>query len=168
MTPFRLDGLASGALLALIVRDAKLKMRLRTALPVIIGLSAAALSVVIAVAGTSYLNPVMATVGFSALVLASFALVAYAIVREPAFLRAGFLRGFGKYSYGIYIWHMPLAEVAVTWFHGVAIVAIVGGAAASYGVALISWRLIEKPFFDMKDRFRSNPSPSPHARLTSL
>jgi peptidoglycan/LPS O-acetylase OafA/YrhL len=79
-------------------------------------------------------------------------------------LRTPWLRSFGKYSYGIYVFHVPiyrLAEhVAVDFFklamplHGInafGYLAAVFG--ASYGVAWVSFHCFEQYFLNLKRYF---------------
>jgi len=75
-----------------------------------------------------------------------------------------FFTFFGKYSYGIYVVHMPI-KVAVMTLLGEAlrqqiartplavdVVFVAAGGAASVAVALATWRFIERPFLALKDR----------------
>ena len=77
----------------------------------------------------------------------------------------GILTFFGKYSYGIYVVHMPIKIAAMALLGAalrrqsalhplpVDVLFVVAGTAASVALALVSWRLIERPFLSLKDRF---------------
>jgi peptidoglycan/LPS O-acetylase OafA/YrhL len=118
------------------------------------------------------------TVGFTVVAIASGYLVFYAATNSGSseivcrMLRSRLLRRLGKYSYGIYVLHLPIvrllarskdsilsrlhwlpgsaAHEAVTWF------TILLGCLLSYATALLSWHLIEKRFLRLKDRFGYN------------
>jgi peptidoglycan/LPS O-acetylase OafA/YrhL len=118
----------------------------------------------------SSLTP-MAVLGYSALaaIYGCFVLVAYAstgsATRIAAALRNPVLKAFGKYSYGIYVIHNPIAYYmnsvvarlgapftptgkALVWLCSVPL-----GISASFLLALMSWSLLEKRFLRMKHRF---------------
>lgn len=80
-------------------------------------------------------------------------------------LSAPWLRFLGKYSYAIYVFHVPIHQIASVYI-GDAVngadtpwrllrwalyVAGIGG--VSILAAMASWRLLERPFLDLKDRF---------------
>jgi len=72
---------------------------------------------------------------------------------------------FGKYSYAIYVLHLPI----YTYYSGPVsrisaglreplrslfwLVALAGGVGLSYAGALVSWHLVEKHFWNLKRRF---------------
>jgi len=96
---------------------------------------------------------------------ASVVMLAVGNARAARALSAPWLRFFGKYSYGMYIFHYPIL------FFGPGVVPIqmlplVGGSqilrqiafttcamAATTVLALVSWHLLEKRFLELKDRF---------------
>jgi peptidoglycan/LPS O-acetylase OafA/YrhL len=83
------------------------------------------------------------------------------------------LRSLGKYSYGMYVIHLPLELILKRdpWYaHGNSGILAYGGAilGASYLAAVLSYHLIEKHFLKLKDRFvpqtlERAPKGVPHA-----
>ena len=73
------------------------------------------------------------------------------------------LRFFGKYSYGLYVFHYPLIPVLILFFPMERITACFGSVflgkiayiaaaiAASLVLAMLSWHLYEKHFLKLKD-----------------
>ncbi|WGL53063.1 acyltransferase [Nocardioides sp. BP30] len=55
---------------------------------------------------------------------------------------------FGRRSYGLYLWSVPIALSAPYFFPGIGLTGKVALAVASLGVAELSWRLVEKPILD--------------------
>jgi peptidoglycan/LPS O-acetylase OafA/YrhL len=166
----RADGLASGALVALATRAtidrAKfVEWRQR------IGVGAAlVLFVVLAKAhGLSRYNPIVVTLGYTALALL-FAVVIATVV-DPAppkitrVLDNPLLRTIGRYSYAMYVLHLPLRwtvehyakdllasalarhpiPTAVAWFGLITVL--------SFAVAAVSFAVLESPFLKLKDRW---------------
>jgi peptidoglycan/LPS O-acetylase OafA/YrhL len=77
--------------------------------------------------------------------VASAVLVWWAAGAASTFLSWGPLRGLGRISYGLYLWHMPVAGLVLTanrgpTFSGAALIY-----AASISLALASWFLVEQP-----------------------
>lgn len=77
------------------------------------------------------------------------------------------LRSFGRYSYAIYIFHFPLNRILLRCFRPPPPEAItttyaagwaMGLLAASYCLARISWRLLERPFLEGKAGFVLMPT----------
>jgi peptidoglycan/LPS O-acetylase OafA/YrhL len=167
-TPFRLEGLALGALLALAERDEMLQKRLTKLIRWAWRVAAAALAVVLMRYGTHDRNLPMAMYGYLTIALLCWALVSCSISQTAPTswtvrcLRNSWLVRLGKYSYGLYVWHLPIAAVV----HGSAVAlrahfgmswslvptALILGIAASYAVALVSWKLIEEPCARLKER----------------
>jgi peptidoglycan/LPS O-acetylase OafA/YrhL len=76
----------------------------------------------------------------------------------------GWLRGLGRISYGLYLWHLPI-YFAVGWKIGLPLAVL---------VALVSYRFVEQPFLRMRHRrgrgrasrvvsAGERPGPAPHA-----
>ena len=88
------------------------------------------------------------------------------------FLRSKPLRAFGKYSYAMYLFHLPLRAVVRDKVYTPSDFLVIGGSSLPgqvifFGLALgltfacawLSWHLFESRFLRMKDRFRSEPLP---------
>ena len=173
LTPFRLDGLAGGAMVACIVRSA---FRDRWVMPriggalIVIGLSLFIGSIVIAGDPESE-GYLMSITGYSGSVIASLGLLIAALSlpgrsRLIGFLSSSAMRMLGKYSYALYLVHLPLRalirdrfikpEQFGEWpggaFVGQIVFDIVSIALALV-VAIASWYLIESPAQSLKRFF---------------
>jgi peptidoglycan/LPS O-acetylase OafA/YrhL len=169
LTPFRIDGLAMGTLLALLARgDTGLRPLVPTA-AVVGGIAAIGVLIIAVSAGQyDYENPFVYTAGFTLTSIACAAILVSGVVdnskgRLKHLLAHRSLRFFGKYSYGLYVLHPPifmalfhtddgrtLLKVAGLWSPiGAAFVAMILIVTA----ALISWHCWEKPFLRLKRHF---------------
>jgi peptidoglycan/LPS O-acetylase OafA/YrhL len=169
LTPFRLDPLAFGAILALLVRRSAFPSWARRWLPVSTALGIGVLaSILIALRSGLYRHPPMSRFGFTAVSLICFSAVAYGFVHAGGdtflarSLRFRPLVSIGTYSYGMYVLHMPVAffwPSVLTRVHvaghriPIAIASAIAGAVIAYGMALVSWHLVEHRFLALKDRF---------------
>jgi peptidoglycan/LPS O-acetylase OafA/YrhL len=185
-TPFRLDGLAAGAFIAMSVRDPDARAGLGR-------FSKIAGSVALAVAallyGPLHLPEPLATrlqfsIGFSALCIGFGALLTRVVLARPDSSLARVLswRGLvtlGTYSYAMYLVHVPLLRVVskvglppqwagserwpLLWV--VSYPAVLG--ALTLASAMLSWHLCEKHFLAQKRCFpygaRVAPTPSERA-----
>ena len=110
----------------------------------------------------------MTTIGVSSVAVGFTVLIAYSLQSAGAplsrGLRSQWLRALGKYSYGLYVFHIPvffLADhLAVDYLHitfplrGFPSLAYLGTIiAASYGVAWLSFHYYEQRFLDLKRFF---------------
>ena len=187
LTFFRMDGLALGALLALLWRmpeyNVKVSYWARLTLPVA-GLTLA--GAFYDAGNTSQYGFLIQSIGYSASILFYGSLLVRVLNGSwlNAIFSLRFLRFFGKYSYSIYIFHvLPLAIFAphfalgdpthssiliralkhlsvsqtlplsgiLLFLDGLVYVLLVS--AASTGIALVSWRLIEAPCLRLKRFF---------------
>jgi peptidoglycan/LPS O-acetylase OafA/YrhL len=163
----RIDTLAFGALCALLVRE---PLHLRVALrarPVLLTAAGIGVAVSIAMGGTSSYRPPMNVIGFTSLAI----LFAYFVLWAQeggagvrAALRSSGMRSIGKYSYAMYIFHVPIVAALRRGFDlsrtqdplgfGVLLSAEIAAAATlSYAGGFISWRLFENRFLKLKSRF---------------
>jgi len=176
-TPAHLDGLFLGAILAMAVRS-----RYRN---LVIGWSPVAFLVsATAVVIFGFFHPDLnftkdwdvAIWGFPLLAITFAALIALAL-RPGGFMNHFFstalMRFFGKYSYGLYIFHYSIATVVESFrpavgrythskLLGVLLPALLG-VVASVGNAWLSFNFYEKKFLALKSRFHdSTPTPKLH------
>lgn len=171
LTWFRLDGLAMGALLALAQRRGLLPSLDRW-VPVVVILGVAGLIACSILGGhTWWWNRWMQQYGYSIIAVLGGAMLVSAIHRPadslwPRMLSAGWLRAFGKYSYGLYLIHLPVMRAVreyvfdpleyetfgmVPWhaqmlYYGAA-------TAPAFALAWLSWRFFEAPILRLKARF---------------
>jgi peptidoglycan/LPS O-acetylase OafA/YrhL len=112
------------------------------------------------------LQRLIPTLGFSLMGIGSTALIATALRQgwTKSFFQNGILRFFGKYSYGIYVFHYsitgllqrPLRSFFTSHFHSKALSVILQAGIAgvvSVLVALLSYHLYEKHFLRLKRYF---------------
>jgi len=171
-TPFRLDGLATGAFIALSMRDPEARAALRK-LSTIGGIAAAVVAAVLF--GPVHIPEPLSlrldfTIGFSSLCIGFGSLLTRVVLAEPGsrlcrMLSRPVLVTLGTYSYAMYLVHVPLLRVVsklavppewppsqewpLLWVLGyTAVLSLL-----TLGAALVSWQLIEKPFLALKRRF---------------
>jgi peptidoglycan/LPS O-acetylase OafA/YrhL len=180
-TPCRMDALAIGAYLALAARGPTGLSGLRRPALLLSRLTGAGLLVLfIGLRGLKIEDPWMQTGGYTLLAIFFAALLVLAVTAPRGSLlgrlgRRRFLRFFGKYSYGLYVWHgvallllqqLPTADLVESL--GWPLPAVVLHTGLSIGItvamALLSWHLWEKQFLRLKRFFeyrRSSPHPQP-------
>lgn len=183
LTPCRVDALCVGGLLAAVARrSGGAEPLLRRAVPSAIWAGAAILGVSAWCAATKLGLPVLHQLRttlyalfFGALTLASV-LPAERSVLGRAF-RSSTLRMFGKYSYGLYVYHGLISYhmvetrteerlTALLGSHAAAMLARAAiGVAASLLVSVASYELLEKPFLALKRFFE--PARTGHAPVAT-
>ncbi|HEX6534104.1 MAG TPA: acyltransferase [Gemmatimonadaceae bacterium] len=180
LTPARLDALAVGALLAVVLRDPALARR-GVRIARLVGVAAA-----VVVVRTFLRQGGMWTYGgweegigytvvalaWGGLVIAGAAARAGTIAERA--LGVGWLRALGKYSYAMYVFHVPIwSHVRPLVFHGgdppvvwgsrvpaTLALALLRGS-LTFAAALASWHLYEKHFLRLKRHFRYGRAAEP-------
>ena len=109
--------------------------------------------------------------GYSAVSLASVAIIAMALQAGSivdTVMRAGWLRFLGRYSYGIYVYHVIVAEIVsqaiAPHIHSSGlyrVVFVVLAASLSILISVLSFNYFEKPFLSMKRFFNYDRSAAP-------
>jgi peptidoglycan/LPS O-acetylase OafA/YrhL len=165
-TPMRMDSLAAGAFIALAARG---PWGFSALVKPAVAIGAAALAAFGALAlirhTNDQLDPGMSTIGYSLLWAIYGSVLVLALKWRPltAIMSNGVLRWFGKYSYGMYVWH-PFVFLLLLQTNFVRrLLGPVTPLTASINVALAlgvmlaitlaSWHLWEKQFLKLKARF---------------
>lgn len=154
----RLDGLMAGGLLALVLRS-------NTFLPSRF-LSTAWLSLFIAVPLAFVTDAFHARwLTFSLSVAASLAFVYLSLFATQKWFQVAvtnrWLAYTGTISYGLYLLHkIPFDVLQAFHLDRHPVLALLIGLAASYIIAIISWRLLEKPLLRLKQFFEATPERS--------
>jgi peptidoglycan/LPS O-acetylase OafA/YrhL len=181
-TVTRMDSLLCGALAAILFRDVRALNALRRWLPWIASIPLISFVVcglwlrLVHGAGGELLF--VETIGFSLLALGFSSVVLYAAIMDgtgtlpQTLLRKRLLTDFGKYSYGIYVYHVPILGVCVFALHKGAFKSLVGDLwfgvlcvvlliAVSFVVAKISYEYFERCFLELKRYFEARRAISP-------
>ncbi|MDB5172193.1 MAG: oatA 2 [Phycisphaerales bacterium] len=172
LTPCRVDGLALGALLALIVRS-KLPVNLVRQWAWVLGAASAAALVGVGLkrGGFNHYGRTMNMAGFTLLAVAFTAAIALLISARPASrirkaLETPALLSVGRYSFAMYVLHQTCARPFKEYLFpadklggllhsanlGILTYALLA-AGATYLLALGSWHLYEKHFLRLKKLF---------------
>jgi peptidoglycan/LPS O-acetylase OafA/YrhL len=179
LTPFRLDGLALGAFLAVAMRQPGGLERLVRALPRVVAVACILLAAtylwtrLLSPDGLDLVLPVRA--GLIQVLLACllvWALVAPQWTATSRFFRAKWLMFLGTYSYGLYVYHhffsyyltanrteLELAEWLGSHSAAIALQATLG-VAASLAIAYVSYEFFEKRFLRLKRYFDTSERPA--------
>ena len=167
--PSRMDSLLVGALLALTLREpAPHTWRTRTRLYSVIAASCLILAVLLLWARTLvFTSSVMTSWGYSLLASVYVCVLALALVPGTAINRLGrnsVLRFYGRYSYGLYVWHALLLPICtrrlplfIRHIHPLMLGEMVYSLtmlAFFTGFAYASFRFLEGPFLRLKSHFR--------------
>lgn len=166
LTPARMDGLAMGALLALAVRGSG------GIAPLVpwawrLGAASAAVFLMIVVLRRDFSNgdPVILTAGISLLTVMYASLLVLSLTFSPLkkLMELPMMRWFGKYSYGLYVWHpivnMVLLHSPVTERFGEitpvkALLLLLLAFGVSVLTALASYKFLESPLLRLKRHFQ--------------
>ena len=166
-TPTRLDGFCLGALLATGVRDPAWRARIGRWGPVT-GIGALTCVGTLAAfrGGLRFDDAIIQLAGYSSIALLAATLVANALgqplSRLRSFLTTAPLKELGKYSYGIYVFHVPVRSLLVRLmplsgpsfpapvYHAFFLIV---GLGCSCAAGWLSWYLYESRFLALKARF---------------
>ena len=167
----RCDALALGALVAVLARHPPAMVAVRRwAWPATLGTAALLAGIVVKQRGFNSLELPVATVGQTLLATLSALFVLLCVspasdaasTRLQAAMSTPWLRSIGKYSYAIYVIHLPLSHVlrphiaerlasgGATTRLGEYVAYVVVIFALSYLLAVLSWHVIEQPFLKLK------------------
>ena len=181
LTPFRLDGLALGAFLAVMVRQPGGLDRLARALPRV-AVSACVL-VVVTFTWTQLVSrqglEVVGAIRAGLVLLMLACLLVWALVAPEQSITSRFfcspaMMFLGTYSYGLYVYHHFISHyltvhrtelVLADWLgsHGAAVaLQATLGASASLILAYLSYEYFEKRFLALKRRFEPAKQPAPY------
>lgn len=177
MTLTHLDGLAVGSCLAVCLRSEVLTKRVLRLMPIGLGVGVIGLMAVRIVDHDLFFwSRTMATYGYTFAAILSGALLVWVLHGKNTvgfgwFLRTGFMRQCGKYSYALYMVHVPVASLLIPltsrildrFDYGIGqdSALFVGGAASfavSWILAIASWHLFEKHALALKGFFSYAPS----------
>jgi peptidoglycan/LPS O-acetylase OafA/YrhL len=172
LTTSRIEPIAVGAWVAVMLRGGASGIWLRSAKRRI-AIASAVLFAVVVVVGRSVRpdDPLMATLGYSAVAWLGAAAILHATDPRPDRAPGGVLmlaplRFLGRYSYGLYVWHYPIM-IFLTLHHftvddltrplgarGLAsAVYVVVNFTAAVLVSLVSWHVLERPLLNLKRYF---------------
>lgn len=180
LTPFRLDGLALGAFLALAARQPRGLERLARALPPVVVVAGGLLALtfvwtrLVSREGLELVLPVRAALILMLLAcLLVWALMAPERSAISRFFCSRSMVFLGTYSYGLYVYHhfisyyltsnrtdLELARWLGSHSAAVALQATLG-ASASLGLAYLSYELFEKRLLRLKRLFEAGKAPAP-------
>jgi peptidoglycan/LPS O-acetylase OafA/YrhL len=178
LLPARSDGLAVGAIFALLAQgEGGMEALARWLRWPIVAASAVIVTIVVVNRNFAADDTLVLGFGLAAVVILAGCLMVLGMVRGQGgawgrLLEARPLRLLGTYSYAIYLWHQPvilwltamglsaavLPRVAGSDLPGLLLLGAVA-AAASLGLALLSWRLVEGPAAQLKERLTARPAP---------
>jgi peptidoglycan/LPS O-acetylase OafA/YrhL len=166
LTPGRLDPLMVGALIALAVRGTFFTRLSRRARPVLLASAGVLVVIAIASGGFDPYAPAMQVAGYTALAVLFGAILVITLTTAPRVLQQPILIAFGKYSYALYLFHLPIRAVIRDRFYGPEqFLTIVGSplagqvvfyllaTAAAFVAAWLSWHLYERHFIALKRYF---------------
>lgn len=148
----RLDSLAVGASIALLIRGGWKTTLQRWALATFAVALAVLVAIFVSRHTTSHYDPLINTVGFSVIAVIYGALVVLSL-SFGRFFSLSILRMFGKYSYGMYLFHFPLTTLLEPLKHVLSFVYVPACLLANLAVAAASFHFFEEPILRLKRRF---------------
>jgi peptidoglycan/LPS O-acetylase OafA/YrhL len=195
LLPARVDTLAAGGLLALLVRRDGWEVMLRPWVSRLVLVGVTLLLVTLAVdpvAGDGPFAPLdlhVQMLAYPGVMALSLALVLWAVLPTPGgsrhpFIEAGALRRLGQISYGMYLLHIPLRNLMVNRVFPdsdvpellgseilTQLLIVLAGIGITYVVAAASWKFFESPILRFKRYFETArpliPNQTHDVRLSS-
>lgn len=165
LTPARIDALAIGALCGLAIRGPAVSNVLRPAAISMLICGSGVLLIVLTRRTLSNYDPVMETVGLTLLAVTCGGAIITGILWQPlkTVLNNGILRWFGRYSFGLYVWHQivlyilfqPVIRTTLFGIEGTnaSVLYLLSTIALVILISLASYHWWEKPFLRLKNRF---------------
>ncbi|MBX3020237.1 MAG: acyltransferase [Bdellovibrionales bacterium] len=183
LTPFRMDTLAAGAGLALLLRGPYASRVRRLSLPLLAFSGAMLVALFVLRAPFRGEDPLILSLGLSLFALFFTALIS-SLLSGPSWLSAVFrwreLRTLGRISYALYLVHQPVCllllfggftPAVLQYFDPSSAVALFAffalPFAASVVLALVCWFVIERPVLRLKDRW-SQPQGEAFERVSKI
>jgi peptidoglycan/LPS O-acetylase OafA/YrhL len=182
MTFTHLDGLAVGSCLAICSRSAAMSARLARVLPIATAVALLGLVAVWVVDRDFFFwSKAMATYGYTFIAILSGALLIYVVQggkagRLSRFFTNRFLTMCGKYSYALYLIHVPVAGllfpltfraldklVPAMGYDAKFLVFVVLAFVVSCGLSIVSWYVFEGPIMTLKRYFNYAEARDPPA-----
>jgi peptidoglycan/LPS O-acetylase OafA/YrhL len=174
LTPCRMDSLAIGAFVALAVCGSGFSSHVSRAAWAAVVIGGGALAFIFFGLGMiSPSDPVIATVGFSIIGVAAAGLLVLTVVWKPltVLFSLPVMRWFGKYSYGLYVWH-PIVGMLI-FYSGLreqfpasvqnSLIWLWLAVGLSLAIAWLSYNLWEAQFLRLKDKLGA-ASPRPRVQ----
>jgi peptidoglycan/LPS O-acetylase OafA/YrhL len=148
----RMDALAVGATIALLLRNGW-KDHMQKWAPAILVVASAGLAAIFVLRHTTnHLDSLVTTVGFSVVAIAYGALLIISLTYGRVF-SLPVLRTFGKYSYGLYLFHFPLTALFEPLKHLLSVAYVPVCLAMNLAVAAASFHFFENPIMRLKKKF---------------
>jgi peptidoglycan/LPS O-acetylase OafA/YrhL len=188
MTFTHLDGLAVGSSIAICVRSPQGEARLRRLVPAVAIVAALGLLAVRYADGDLFFwSRNMAIYGYTLIATLFGALLVWVLAggHQASIRRLAFSNGFmtrcGKYSYALYMVHVPVASllyprilgglsgiISVIGYESVFLIAAAASFALSWALAVSSWYLFEKRILALKRFFTYSSEPGSAAEVRSV
>jgi peptidoglycan/LPS O-acetylase OafA/YrhL len=176
--PTHWDGLLLGSWLTLAMRRWPVEqLRRHTRWPFWLAI-AVLLLVGIYTRSMDFQSPAMETIGFTVIPVMFASLLLRCFVPGSPVLRfcsLRFMRFLGRYSYGIYVYHVMFWPLMVRGLHLLqahlhpravaALVFVLLWALSSVGAAMLSYKYFESPFLRLKERFAPSLEPATNSSL---